>query len=168
MTTSSVVRLLAIVCIGLLAGIYLADRASAPARTTLDASSFVQYQQTVHTTYVKMMPPLLIGAILSALVWIFLERSQWRDAEFWLVAVSLCAIVFVGAVSRAVNVPLNDQLMTWSTAAPPANLKEIWAPWERVDAIRTVAAIGAFILQALAMSLKVSAASHSSNVSPAP
>ena len=151
-----VIRAIAVVCIGLLAGIYLSDRASAPARATLDAASFVEYQQTVHVTYVKMMPPLVIAAILAAIGWLVLVRSQWRGGEFWLIAASVCAIVFVAVITRAVNVPLNDQLMTWSVAAPPANLKELWAPWERIDAIRTVVAIGAFLMQVLALCFKAS------------
>jgi uncharacterized membrane protein len=146
-----VVRAIAVVCIGLLAGIYLADRASAPARATLDASSFVEYQQTVHVTYVRMMLPLVFAAILAAVSWLFLVRLQWRGAEFWLVAASTVGILFVATVTRVVNVPLNEQLMTWSVATPPANLKELWAPWEQVDAIRTVVAVGAFAVQAFAL-----------------
>jgi hypothetical protein len=52
-----------------------------------------------------------------------------------------------------VNVPINDQLMTWSMESPPANVRELWAPWERVHTIRTVLAIGAFILEAAALGI---------------
>jgi uncharacterized membrane protein len=146
-----VVRAIAVLSIGLLAGIYLADRASAPARATLDPSSFVKYQQTVHVTYVKMMPPLVIAAIIAAAAWLFLVRLRWRGTEFWLVAAATCAIILIAVMTRAVNVPLNNQLMTWSVAAPPENLKELWARWEQVDAIRTVVAIGAFVVEACAL-----------------
>jgi len=156
-----VARTIAVVCIGLLAGIYVADRATAPARATLNASSFVEFQQTVHVTYVKMMPPLVFGAIISAIGWLFLVRSQRRGAEFWLIASATCGIIFVAAVTRAVNVPLNNQLMTWSIAAPPANLKELWAPWEQVDAIRTAVAVGAFVLEALALCFSASGSTPS-------
>ena len=152
----TVFRAIAVACIGLLAGIYLADRASATGRATLDASSFVKYQQTVHATYVRMMPPLVLAAIVAAVGWLFLVRSQWRGAEFWLVAGATCGILFVAAATRIVNVPLNQQLMTWSAAAPPANLKDLWAPWERVDVIRTVVAIAAFVLETSASCWKAS------------
>lgn len=150
------IRAIAVVCIGLLSGIYLADRASASARAALDAKSFVEYQQTVHVTYVKMMPSLVLAAIVAALGWLFLVRSQWRGAEFRLVAVSLLGMLFVAAITRMVNVPLNEQLMTWSATAPPTNLKELWAPWERVDAIRTVVAIAAFVVEVFALCVKTS------------
>ena len=156
MKVLTVIRIISVMCIGLLAGIYLADRASAPARAMLDASNFVNYQQTVHLTYVRMMPPLVIAAILAVVGWLFIVRLQWRHAEFWLVAASACAIIFATALTRAVNVPLNNLLMTWSIATPPANLKELWAPWERVDVIRSIAALVAFITQALALCFKAS------------
>jgi uncharacterized membrane protein len=81
-------------------------------------------------------------------------RSQWRTAEFWLVAISVCGILVVAAATRAVNVPLNNQLMTWSTASPPTNLQQIWAPWERVNTLRSVLATVALVLEAVALSLK--------------
>lgn len=156
----NVVRSIAIVSIGLLAGIYLADRASAAARAALDASSFIQYQQAVHITYVKMMPSLHVVAVLAALTWLVHLRSKWRGPEFWFVAASICAMVAVVVMTRLVNVPLNDQLMTWSVSAPPANLRELWAPWERVDAIRTVVEMGGFVMQTFALCFGSSGGQH--------
>jgi hypothetical protein len=63
------------------------------------------------------------------------------------------AAQFRGAFERAVTVPLNNQLMTWSVDAPPENLRELWKPWDRVNNIRTFIATGALILEALALSL---------------
>jgi uncharacterized membrane protein len=162
MSVINIVRSFAVVCIGLLAGIYVADRASAAARATLDPSSFIQYQQTLHITYVKMMPSLHVVAVLAAAGWLILLRSKWRRAEFWFVAASICAMVSVVVMTRVVNVPLNNQLMTWSVSAPPANLRELWAPWERTDAIRTMVEIAGFVMQTFALCVRVPSAQHSS------
>jgi uncharacterized membrane protein len=151
-----IVRVIAVVCAGLLAGIYLHDRAAASARGGLSASSFVQYQQMVHVNFVRMMPPLLLAAALGGFAWLLLVRSQWRAAEFWLIAASLCGIVFIAAVTRLVNVPLNNQLMTWSASSPPTNFRDLWAPWERIDIIRTIVAVSVFALEVVALSLRAS------------
>lgn len=154
MTLLTIVQVMAVVCAGLLAGIFLGDRAGfAYARPALSASSFVQCQQIIHRHFVKMMPPLSITAVLAGAAWLFLLRTQWRDAEFWLIAVSTCGFAFNLVMTRAVNVPINNQLMTWSVADPPANLRELWAPWERVHTIRTIVAVGAFVLEAVALGL---------------
>ena len=165
MRVLAIVRVIAVVCAGLLAGIFLGYLASAPARAALSASSFVQYQQVVHVYYVRMMPPLILAAVLAGLTWLLMVRSQWRAAEFWLIAASIGGILFIAAVTRAVNVPLNNQLMTWSVASPPTNLKELWAPWERVNTIRTFVAVGVFVLEAVALVLKASN-KPGSNASP--
>jgi len=150
------VRVIAVVCAGLPAGIYLHDRAAATARAALSASSFVQYQQMVHMNFVRMMPPLLLAAALGALVWLLSVRSQWRTPEFWLIAASLCGIILIATITRLVNVPLNDQLMTWSTNSPPANLRELWAPWERIDTIRTIVSVGVFVFEVVALNQRAS------------
>jgi uncharacterized membrane protein len=156
MRALGIVRTIAVTCSGLVAGIFLDYLASAPARTALSASSFVQYQQAVHVYYVWMMPALILAAMLASFIWLWLVRSQWRGAEFWLIAASSAAMVFIAVLTRAVNAPLNDQLMTWEIAAPPSNLREMWAPWERVHAIRTVAAVVAFLLAVVALAFKAS------------
>lgn len=105
----------------------------------------------VHVYYARIMPPLILAAVLAGLTWLLLVRSQWRGAEFWLIAAFTGGIVFISVLTRAVNVPLNDQLMTWSIAAPPTNFRELWAPWERIHTIRTAVAVVAFVLAVVAM-----------------
>jgi uncharacterized membrane protein len=114
----------------------------------------VQLQQIIHVHYVRFMPPLVLTALLSSVLWLVMVRSQWRTAEFWLVAISSCGILVIAAATRAVNVPLNNQLMTWSVVSPPTNLREVWAPWDRVNSLRSVLATGALVLEAMALSLK--------------
>jgi uncharacterized membrane protein len=153
----TVARVVAVVGAGLLAGLLLGDRAGAYyARLELSDSSFVQFQQVVHVHFARFMPPLVLTSLLAALAWLLMVRSQWRAREFWLIAASTLGIVIYGAMTRAVNLPLNDQLMTWSIAAPPGNVREIWAPWERVHTIRTSVAVVVFLLEAVALGLAAS------------
>jgi len=154
-------RVIAVVCAGFLAGILFGDRAGATyARPRLDPSSFVQFQQVVHAHFVRFMPPLIVAAILGGLAWLVSIRARWRGAEFWLVAVSTAAILFILVATRAVNVPINEQLMRWSVTDPPANVRELWAPWERVHTLRTIAAAWAFLLEAVALARRAADGAH--------
>jgi uncharacterized membrane protein len=151
----TILRVVAVLSAGLMASIFLGHRAGVHyALPELSASSFVQLQQIIHVHYVRFMPPLVLTALLSSVLWLVLVRSQWRAAEFWLVAASACGILVIVVATRAVNVPLNNQLMTWSIASPPANLQDVWAPWERVNTLRSVLATGALALEAIALSLR--------------
>jgi uncharacterized membrane protein len=155
MSLAIVVRVVAIACAGMLAGIYFGHLAGPQyALHALDASAFVQFQQVVHVHYVRFMPPLVLGALIGALVWLVTLRRAWRSPEFWLVAVSAVAIAIIAGLTRAINVPLNNALMTWNVAAPPPDLRQIWAPWEQVNTARAWLAIGALLLEAFALNLR--------------
>jgi uncharacterized membrane protein len=153
----TILRAAAVVSSGLLAGIFFGHRAGVQQATpALSPSGFVQLQQIIHAQYVVFMPPLVLAALVSSVLWAVMRRSQWRNAEFWLVALSATAIFVIAAATRAVNVPLNDELMTWSVASPPPNLRELWAPWERVNTLRSVLATGALVLEAVALAMGAS------------
>ena len=157
MNLLTILRVVAVVCAGLLAGIYFGYRTGDYyALQKLSASNFVQFQQVMHMHFARFMPPLVLTTLLAALAWLVMVRSQWTSAEFWLIAASTCGIVLIAAMTRAVNVPLNNQLMTWDIAAPPSNLREIWAPWDRVNTIRMFVAVVVLILETLALSIRSS------------
>ena len=87
MSLRSIIRFVALVSTGLLAGIFLGDRMGLGfARPALPASSFVQLQQIQHVHFVRMMPVLQIAALLSTLTWLFLLRSSVRSSQFAVIA----------------------------------------------------------------------------------
>lgn len=60
MNLLTIVRVVAVVCAGLLAGIYFAYRTGDYyALQKVSASNFVQFQQVVHVHFARFMPPLV-------------------------------------------------------------------------------------------------------------
>lgn len=154
MSVLALARIIAVLFSGLFAGILFGDRMGASfARPQLSASSFVQFQQIQHVHFAKLMPPLLLTALAGSLGWLIVVHTRWNSAEFWLVALATLAIICAGVLTRAINVPINNQLMTWSVAAPPADMREIWSRWESVHTVRTILCLGAFALQVLALAM---------------
>jgi uncharacterized membrane protein len=148
------VPIVALICTGLAAGIFLGHRAGVSlAMPVLSPSSFVQLQQVIHKTFARMMPVLIIGAVVGSALWAVLLRSRWRTGEFWLVSGASLAMMCILAMTRAVNIPINKRLMTWNAAEPPSDLSTVWAPWEQVHSIRTVLAIVAFAAEVIALSI---------------
>ena len=158
MRVLAMLRVITVVCTGMLAGIFQGYLMIASASDALSPSSFVQHQQIVHMSYVRIAPPLILVALVTGLTWLLLVRSRWRSAEFWLIAACTVGIVSIAVVSQAVNAPINDQLMTWSISAPPANLRELWTPWADAHILRTAVANVVFVLAVVAMSLGTSGA----------
>jgi uncharacterized membrane protein len=149
-----VVRIVALICTGLSAGIFLGHRAGVSlAMPVLNPSSFIQLQQVIHKTFVRMMPVLILGGLVGSAGWAILLRSHWRTDEFLLVSAASVAMICILAMTRAVNIPINRRLMTWDAAAPPSDLRVVWAPWERIHSVRTVLAIVAFAAEVIALSI---------------
>ena len=154
MNLMAVVRFIALLSTGLLAGIFLGWRMGASvAAPTIPVSSFVQFQQVVHSYYVRFMPVLQIAAVLSSLIWLLLLRSSAGSLEFVLLAVAAAGAICVFVLTATVNVPINKKLMTWNASAPPANVVEIWKPWEKVNTVRTIISMGVFGFELIASSL---------------
>lgn len=153
MRLSAIVPFLSILFSGLAAGVYLGDRMGASfARPELSPSSFVRFQQVQHTHFLTMMPILLVTSTLASIVWLvlLLARSRVRSSEFLFLALGTLGLVAVIVLTRVVNLPINDQLMTWNAAAPPARVMELWAPWEKVNNIRAYLGTFAFACVLLA------------------
>lgn len=152
MAIPGVVRFVAVLSAGLIAGILFEDRMGATfARPALSVSSFVTFQQVLHVHFVRMMPILMGTAILFSVAWVLLVRSRFRSAEFVFAALAALALISVSVLTRAINVPINVQLMAWDASAPPADVMNVWARWEQAHTVRTVMAVLGFALGILAL-----------------
>jgi uncharacterized membrane protein len=155
MKGSSAVRVVAVVCTGLYAGIILGDRMGASfARPALSAADFMIFQQIQHEHFKPLLVPVTLAAVLGGLLWVWSLLSRPRAAEFWLAAGGTAAMISAAVLTRVVNFPINDALMTWNVTSPPANVRELWAPWEHVHTIRAALSVCAFLLQVLALSAR--------------
>jgi Domain of unknown function (DUF1772) len=99
---------------------------------------------------------LFRDALLTAIAWLLLIRSRWTSVEFWLMVLSACGVMLIVALTRAVNVPLNNRLMTWNIDTPPADLRQMWAPWDRENTIRAFVSTGVLIVEAIVLSTRAS------------
>jgi uncharacterized membrane protein len=100
-----------------------------------------------------MIPPLTLAAIAGGLGWLIMVRAQWNSSQFWLVAVAMVTMVLAAVFTLRVNIPINNQLMMWSVAAPPENMREIWSRWEGMHTVRTILWLGAFACEVMALSV---------------
>ena len=144
MSIQAVARAVYLIFGGLAAGILVGYLASRPARSSLDPSSFLQHQQLVHIYYQPMMQVLMLGAIVAGIIWLVTLRTEVRSARFGLAAFSLVCFLAIVVMTLAVNVPLNNEMMTWDVASPPNDLRNIWSAWESMHEKRTVAAVIGF------------------------
>jgi uncharacterized membrane protein len=91
------------------------------------------------------MAILLPLALLSGLVTLAL---LWRDrgaAAFWWLLAGLLLMVAALVITLAVEVPIDDQIQTWTVATLPGDWRSIQARWELFHTIRTFSSIAAVV-----------------------
>ena len=141
----NIFRFLQLLTAGLYTGLLFADRIGVtPIRPQLPASSFVLFQQQLHIRFTILMPILLFTSFLSGLISLILLRRELRTKTFVFTAVATACTLIVFALTRAVNVPINEALMTWQASSPPPNVMELWSPWEQAHTIRTIISLIGF------------------------
>lgn len=98
------------------------------------------------------LPVLAATGLIATVVSAILERRE-RLRFNLLLAASLCALT--GAVLTAVgNVPLNERILTWSSASPPANWPELVTSWRKFHLARTILTTSSLVLLILAALLR--------------
>jgi len=143
-----VIRAIAVIGSGLYAGIILGDRMGASfARPALTPSDFIVFQQIQHLHFKPVLLPLTLLAVAASLAWTWLVRKRRKDAEFWLAVGGAACMTGAALLTRIVNFPINDALMTWNSASPPTDIWALWAPWEQAHSIRAALSSAAFALE---------------------
>jgi uncharacterized membrane protein len=148
------IRVVAVVSAGMMAGLLFGDwLGPAFARSAMSVSSIVEFQQIIHTNYLLTLPALSTIALLAPIVWLVSLRASRGSSEFKLLLAAIVAIAIGYTITMVFNVPVNNQLETWNTAAPPANAREIWSRWETAHVVRTVFWVLGFILETVALTV---------------
>jgi len=120
--TLNITRFINLLSTGLFTGILFGDRMGvSPVRPTLSASCFTQFQQGLHSHFVRLMPILISISILSGITAMILLRRQYNTRDFVFTTIGALCIAAVFVLTLIVNVPINKELMTWQVSAPPEN-----------------------------------------------
>ena len=151
---NTIVPVIAILCAGLMSGLLFADwLGPAVARARMSMSGFVQFQQIIHSQYLRVLPALASMALAAPILWSVLWRGQWGTIPYGVLLVATVAIFAGFVVTIVVNVPINDQLEEWNAANPPPNAREIWRPWETAHLVRMCLWTVGFCLEIVSLAM---------------
>jgi len=147
-----IASVVAVLCSGLMAGLLFGDWLGPSfARAAMSASSFIQFQQIVHINYLRTLPALSTIALVAPVLWLIMLRARRDTAQFKILLCATIAIAIGYTITFIFNVPVNNQLETWSAAAPPNNAREIWSQWEKAHVARMIFWVLGFLLETLAL-----------------
>jgi uncharacterized membrane protein len=116
-----------------------------PGLDSLPADVFIQAQQSIEGIFVLSMPIFMAVTVASAApaVW-FLRRARVGRFVFLMFSLAFGFLVVQLIITLAGNVPINDQISSWSPNNPPAEWQDVRDRWNVFNNLRTI-----FLLAAL-------------------
>jgi uncharacterized membrane protein len=111
----------------------------------LSAETFVAIGHQMIQNLGVPMAILLPLALLSALVTLALLWRGRRTVAFWWLLAGFLLMVVALAITLVVEVPIDNQIKTWTAATLPGDWRSIQSRWELFHTIRTFLSIAAVV-----------------------
>ena len=129
-------------CTGLLAGIefLVCFGIRAPLRV-LDEQPQIRIRQALIRRLRVLVPAVFVPTALSGVAVAVLDGTATGFVFRW---AGVLAVLAWSLATFMGTVPINEAVLTWPPEAPPENWKAIIERWERLDLVRTGAALAAF------------------------
>lgn len=142
MRSIRIVHLLFTFGIGLFAGLlYTFEQGVIPTLNTLDALEYTKVEQGLIRALDAFPTGVIVVANLSMLLPLYPLARLWRERRtaYWRLTALGWALFFfgVGIFTIVLNVPINNAVLTWDPAAPPADWETARNTWNTLNAIRT-------------------------------
>jgi uncharacterized membrane protein len=119
----------------------------------LDDQSHIQFRQGLIRTLRVLVPAIFIPAFCSGIAIAILDGAGTGSAFRWAGVLALLTWILVTLFG---TVPVNEAALDWRSDAPPAHWKALVERWERLNTIRTWAAVLAFAFFLTATALPLS------------
>lgn len=142
MRSIRVVHLVFTFCIGLFAGLlYTFQQGVIPTLNTLTAVEYAKVEQGLIRALDAFPTGVIVVANLAMLLPLYSLVRLWKERRsfYWrLTALGWLLFFFgVGVFTIVLNVPINNAVLAWDPAAPPADWETARATWNTLNAIRT-------------------------------
>ncbi|WP_239616383.1 DUF1772 domain-containing protein [Cohnella mopanensis] len=118
----------------------------------LDEPSQIKVRQALILRLRVLVPILFVLTAISAVAVLVLDSS---GPGFGFRCAGVFALLIFILVTAIGTVPINKGALAWQPDAPPSNWKALVRRWERLDVIRSSAAILAFAFFLTAVALQV-------------
>lgn len=153
MNKSVILEFVNLFCAGLLAGaeFIVCFGVRAPI-TILEVQPQIQLRQALIRRLRVVVPAVYLPTLVSAIAVTFLRGS---GDGFILRCAGLLAILVWSLTTFLGTVPINADMLTWQSAAPPNNWKSVISKWERLDKIRFWSAVMTFAFYLTAVALRL-------------
>jgi len=110
----------------------------------MSSAFYTEKMQHAIRVFTVPLPAVVILGVFFTIVSTFLARRERLD--FYLLIVASVCIVAVALITAWGNIPINNQIRTWSINSPPPDWAELAQKWWWFQTLRTLSAIGGMSL----------------------
>lgn len=111
--------------------------------TEYDAETFLADGQHMIANLATVMEVLMISALIVGLVVVVLLFAARSAVAGWLALAALLLMIAVLVITLAVEVPIDELIVTWTAETLPPDWQEIRARWAAFHTLRTFGSLGA-------------------------
>lgn len=111
------------------------------------AAEFIHIGKTIIANVAIPMRILMPATLLLMLITVLLSR-QINKYSFYLYGISFLLMVITLIITVAVEVPIDNQIKTWTDTSVPGNWESIRQKWDMFHTLRTftsIASVGFFV-----------------------
>lgn len=91
---------------------------------------------------------LLCLTLMGLSIWFYLDKS---GLPFYSMIASLLLLIGALVITTAIEVPINNQVVTWTADNTPPNWQQLRSRWQYYNVVRVVMALLSFVLFASAV-----------------
>jgi hypothetical protein len=113
--------------------------------SALSAPTFLEIGRAIIANLGGPMRIHMPGAIIAALATLVLFPNK-RCVAFYCTLLGAALMMAALLITLSVNVPIDNQIKTWTATSLPANWADVRERWEAYHTARTFVSIGAFVL----------------------
>jgi hypothetical protein len=144
----------ALVLTGIVAGLYVSTTIHDRRIAELSASEYAAMHQMRDKTFGVVMPPFRLVTLALTVVAAFVTTA---GLPRWLAIVAAVLIVADIVLTVKLQVPLNEQVQSWSASTIPTNWAEVRDRWAARHSMRLLIGLASYICIVAAAVLTLSA-----------
>jgi hypothetical protein len=141
------VAIVAVLAIGLLAGILIGTGMDHYAARSLPERGWVEWRQVNGWVFPRIMPYIFNGTALALIVAAIMTR---KTARLCFAVAALCCFVTI-FITVKLEIPMNHAISSWTPGASPPEWMDIRQQWLRNHLVRTVAGMLGFLFAAIGL-----------------
>ena len=119
-----------------------------PGLDILPADVFIRAQQPIEDVFSRSMPVFMAATVASAapVIW-FLRQARVSRLVFLLFLLAFVFLIAQLIITLVGNVPINNQISSWSPDNPPAQWEDVRDRWNLFNNLRTILLVAALWVQ---------------------